>query len=56
MAEIEDYRMIRIIIMLAVPLTILLIFLTVTILLSWVAGTGLCGTWMSWVLPASYCT
>jgi len=46
-------KMIRIVIMLALPVGILLTVLTVTILLSWVAGTGLCGTWMAPVLP--YC-
>jgi hypothetical protein len=45
--------MMRIVMMLALPVTILMIFLTVTILLSWVSGTGLCGTWMALVLP--YC-
>jgi hypothetical protein len=48
--------MVRVIIMLAVPLTMLLIFLTVTILMAWVSETGLCGTWMVSVLPVSYCT
>jgi hypothetical protein len=43
----------RIVIMLALPVGILLTFVTVTILLSWVSGTGLCGTWMAPVLP--YC-
>ena len=47
--------MIRIVIMLALPVSILLIVLTVTILLSWVSGTGLCGTWIASVLPATYC-
>jgi hypothetical protein len=47
--------MIRIVLMLALPVGILLIFLTVTILLSWVSGTGLCATWMASVLPATYC-
>jgi hypothetical protein len=47
--------MVRIVMLLALPVGILLIFLTVTILLSWVSGTGLCGTWMASVLPATYC-
>jgi hypothetical protein len=50
-----ERRMIRIVLMLALPVAILSIFLTVTILLSWVSGTGLCGTWMALVLPATYC-
>lgn len=48
--------MTRVVIMLSIPVTILLAFLTVTILTSWVSGTGLCGTWMVSVLPVSYCT
>ena len=47
--------MIRIVMMLALPVSIILIFLTVTILLSWVSGAGLCGTWMASVLPATHC-
>jgi hypothetical protein len=47
--------MVRIVMLLALPVSILSIFLTVTILLSWVSGTGLCGTWMTSVLPATYC-
>jgi hypothetical protein len=39
--------------MLALPVGILLTFVTVTILLSWVSGTGLRGTWMAPILP--YC-
>jgi len=52
-AEWRERWMMRIAIMLALPVGVLLIFLTVTILLSWVSGTGLCGTWMAPILP--YC-
>ena len=38
--------MVRVVIMLAIPLTILLVFLTVTIVMAWVSEAGLCGTWM----------
>jgi len=43
----------RFVLLLALPVSVLLIILTITILVSWVSGTGLCGTWMGLVLP--YC-
>ncbi len=45
----------RIVIFLALPVGVLLIVLTFTVLQSWVRGTGLCATWLGGVLPAAYC-
>ncbi len=45
----------RVALALALPVAILMIVVTVTILQTWVAGTGLCTTWISTVLPVSYC-
>ena len=45
----------RIVIWLSVPVGLLAALMFYTILLSWVWGTGLCGTWMARVLPPEYC-
>jgi hypothetical protein len=45
----------RFVMALALPVGVLSVVLTITILMSWVSGTGLCGTWMASVLPANFC-
>jgi len=47
-------RTVRVIIALALPVTILLLFVMFTIILSWKHGANVCATWMASVLP--YCT
>jgi len=53
-AKYGNWRMNRIVMALALPVGILSAVLTVTIVLSWVQGVGLCDTWMASLLP--YCT
>jgi hypothetical protein len=45
----------RIVMWMAIPVGLLSAAMFITLLLSWTRETGLCGTWMSWVLPAGYC-
>ena len=47
-------RTVRVIVALALPVTILVLFLMLTIILSWGHGNDACATWMASVLP--YCT
>ena len=43
----------RVVLLLALPVTVFMFFLMVTLLVSWVLGTGLCDTWVASVLR--YC-
>ncbi len=45
----------RVVLALALPVAVLMIVVTVTILHTWVVGTGLCATWISVILPTGYC-
>jgi hypothetical protein len=45
----------RLVIVLAFPVAILLFLLMVTILRTWVSGTGLCDTWIATWLQEGYC-
>jgi hypothetical protein len=47
--------MVRVILALALPVAVIMIVVTITVLQTWVAGTGLCATWISVILPVSYC-
>jgi hypothetical protein len=47
--------MLRFVLALALPIAVIMIVVTVTVLHTWVAGTGLCATWISAILPVAYC-
>jgi hypothetical protein len=47
-------RTVRVILALALPVTILLLFVMFTIIVSWGRGTNVCATWMASILP--FCT
>ncbi len=47
--------MLRVVLALALPVAVIMLIVTVTILQTWVAGTGLCATWISVILPVAYC-
>jgi len=44
-------RTVRVVLALALPVTILLLFMMFTIIVSWGHGTNVCATWMASVLP-----